>query len=338
MSTATLPAPVADPASTAKCLYCESRDLEVLYTGVRDRLDFVPGERTFLQCRRCGSAVLAPLPQAEDLAAFYPPVYSFTPELGQGPLRRALSKVEYHLFFKRQYRAQVRRVLRAVGHSSGTGRSLLDVGCGRGLRLLEFRKAGFDVCGLDLQPDVVQYLRESLYIPAECGDVLEVPRRFAPASFDVVTTYFLIEHIPDVRAALRGMFEVLKPGGWLVAAIPFIDCVQSRLFGRQWIHTAEAPRHLTLPSQRGIRAACESAGFDQVRIVADSLLNCAGQVGSSLIPGATITHAYGGGRLWSLAARALGGVVTFASIPWCAFENHVLGKPSMGMVLARKPE
>lgn len=335
-----LAAAKAHSAATASaCLYCGSDSLGALYTGVRDRLGYVSGERTFLQCRECGSAVLEPLPKTEELPGFYPPVYSFTLELGgQSKFKRLLSKAEYHLFFRPQYTAQTKRVMKACGWDRGDGRKLLDVGCGRGLRLLEFRKLGFDVHGLDVQDDVVRYLREELHIPAEVADVSAINAIHKPDSFDLITTYFLIEHIPNVQAAIAGMYDLLKPGGWMAAAVPFVDCVQAKVFGNRWINVREAPRHLSLPTQLGMKRACHTAGFDRVDIRPDSALNCAGQIASSLIPGATLTHVYGGGRILPLLGRALGAAVMLWSVPWCLFENHILGRISLGVVLARKPE
>jgi SAM-dependent methyltransferase len=330
--------PQSESSIAATCLYCGSTDLAPLYSGVTDRLGFVPGERTFYRCKHCESAVLVPLPKTEDLPGFYPPVYSFTLELGgRSRFKQLLSRAEYRFFFRPQYTAQVRSVMRACGWHRGDGKKLLDVGCGRGLRLLEFRRLGFDVHGLDVQSDVVRYLREELGIPAECADVSEMHRFFPTESFDLVTTFFLIEHIPNVREALASMFELLKPGGWLAAAVPFVDSVQARAFGRKWINVQEAPRHLSLPTRKGMIDACRSVGFAKPAIVPDSTLNCAGQIASSLIPGATLTHVYGQSRLKPLLARAIGAGVMFASVPWCFFENRILGRVSLGVAMAQKP-
>jgi SAM-dependent methyltransferase len=321
----------------ARCLYCSGTDLEPSFSGVKDRLGHVPGERRFLRCRACRSVVLDPLPRTEELAAFYPPVYSFSLELGGSRLKRFLSRAEYALYFRPQYRAQVRSVMRGCGWSTGKGKKLLDVGCGRGLRLLEFRRLGFDVQGLDLQPDVVRHLNEDLGIPATCADVTELRDRHELDSFDLITTYFLIEHVPDVQATFAAMFDLLKPGGWVAAAVPLVDSVQARVFGKHWINVNEAPRHVSLPTQNGAERVCRAVGFEDVRILPDSALNCAGQVASSAVTGATLTHVYGQKRLLPLAARALGGVVMLMSVPWSLFENRVLGLPPLGVVLARKP-
>jgi SAM-dependent methyltransferase len=333
VTAAPAPAAAGPAADHPGCLYCGGRALDVLYTGVADRLGHVPGTRTFLRCRACGSAVLDPLPRADELAAFYPPVYTFSAKgHGCGLVRRALAAAEYRLFFAPQYRAQVRAVTRACG-ADGRGRALLDVGAGHGLRLLEFRRLGFAVRGLDLVPEAVRYLETELGIPADCGDVTDLPRLYPPGSFDVVTAFHLVEHVPDVARLLADVFAVLKPGGTFAAATPLLDSPQARLFGKRWVGVTEAPRHLTVATRAGLRAACAAAGFVDIRFAPDAALNCAGAAGLSLLPGAAATHA---GRPRGLLTRALGGVAMLAALPVCWAEGR-LGRPALGVVTARKP-
>jgi len=321
------------------CLYCAGRSYTPLFENVHDRLGYVQGVWAFWRCRGCGSAVLSPFPKSSELASFYPPVYSFRLDLGrESAWRRFLARLEYRLYFGPQYEAQARRVLRGVGWRDGQGRRLLDVGCGRGLRLLTFRRRGFDVQGMDLQPEVVEYLRRDLGIPAVCADVHELSSCFPPESFDLITAFFVLEHVPSVQAVLENCIRLLKPGGWFVGAVPFVDSVQAGLFKDRWINVTEAPRHLSLPTRAGMKRVCQRAGFDRIMLHPDSTLNCAGQVGISLFPGGTITHFYGGGRLGAFVQRVLAGSLTALAIPFCAVENHVLRRPSLGMVFAHKPD
>ena len=44
--------------------------------------------------------------------------------------------------------------------------------------------------------------------------------RFTPDSFDLVICYNVIEHLPDVEAALTGFCEALKPGGLILIGAP----------------------------------------------------------------------------------------------------------------------
>jgi predicted SAM-dependent methyltransferase len=43
---------------------------------------------------------------------------------------------------------------------------------------------------------------------------------FAPASFDVITSLSVVEHIRDNQAAVQTMWKLLKPGGRLVLSVP----------------------------------------------------------------------------------------------------------------------
>lgn len=321
------------------CLYCGGSRYGPLFDDLRDRLGYVRGRWGFWRCHQCGSAVLSPFPRPDEVAAFYPPVYSFRLDLGgDSAVRRWLALLEYRLYFGPQYEAQARRVLRGVGWRDGRGRRLLDVGCGRGLRLVAFRRHGFDVQGIDLQPDVVEHVRKELDIPAVCGDVQDLSSCVPSQSFDLITAFFVLEHVTDVAAVLESCFQALRPGGWFVGAVPFVDSLQAGLFKGRWINATEAPRHVSLPTWAGMERVCLRTGFDRVSLYPDSTLNCAGQVGISLFPGGTITHFYGGGRLRAFVQRMLAGSATILSVPFCAVENYVVRRPSLGMVFAHRPD
>ena len=100
----------------------------------------------------------------------------------------------------------------------GPGLRGLDIGCGRGWYLEEFRRAGVAMIGLD--PSVRQLAaarrsaRESTALVR--GSVLDLP--FAPGSFDFAYVINVLHHLPSVsqqHRALAGMGELLRPGGRL---------------------------------------------------------------------------------------------------------------------------
>ncbi|HMP04527.1 MAG TPA: class I SAM-dependent methyltransferase [Gemmatales bacterium] len=307
-----------------------------LYRGVTDRLGHAPGAWGFDRCLRCGSARLTPWPRAEELASFYPPVYSFTTDLGrQSVLKSLLAQVEYQVFYAPQYAAQVRIVCRAMRRTRGQGVRMLDVGCGRGLRLDGFARRGFKVTGADFQPEVIAELKQRGF-GGVVSDIDHLSDHFPPGTFDLITAFYVLEHVPDVAATLAQCRRLLRPGGWLAAAVPLGDGLQANVLGRRWIHVGEAPRHLSLPSSRGLESAVRAAGFTAVRIVPDAALNAAGALASSLIPAASLTHAYGGaGGGGALVRRLIGGVVTVLAGPLMWLEGHLLRRPGHGIVMGQ---
>jgi len=190
---------------------------------------------------------------------------------------------------------------------------------------------------MDFHQEAVEYLRRKHNIPAVCTDVEGLDQWFGVGSFDLLTAFHVVEHVPDVIALFRRCWKLLKPGGYFVGAVPLLDCIQAQWFGKRWQPVTEAPRHLTLPTRLGLERVCSRTGFEPITFGADSTLNCAGMVGATLLPGSAITHSYGSGRLWSMLKRLLGAALAVTAIPWCWIENEVLRKPSLGIFCARKP-
>jgi SAM-dependent methyltransferase len=326
------------PAAEAPCPYCGTTATVPLWRDIVDRLGCAPGRWEFRECVGCHSAVLRPTPCEADLLGYYPPAYSFATGLDAGSrLKRCLSALEYVLFYRPMYRADARKAVRNT-HASATSRGrVLDVGCGRGMRLLAFRRLGYEVFGTDFQPEVVESLRTQWGIPALCADAGNLDQVFEKESFDIVTAYHVIEHLLDASGLLRRCHALLKPGGWLAVAAPLSDSLQAACFKSRWSGATEAPRHVSIPSQQGLREAFLAAGFSEISIVPDSLLNCAAVLALSLFPRSTTPVAYGKRRVGAIVTRLLAGLATLLAIPYCWLENHVCRRPACGIVFARKP-
>jgi SAM-dependent methyltransferase len=331
--------PAHETRSEPACPYCGSGEFAPLYQRIRDRLGYVPGNWSYVACAACESAMLRPFPQTEELPAFYPPVYTFSPELAQSPLKRLLSSIEYRLFFCPIYRAQVRIVDRHVRPHGQSPGKLLDIGCGRGLRLLDFQRLGYNVHGMDFVPDSVEYVQNTLGIPAVTSDAGSLAECFPPHTFDVITAFHVVEHVTELDAAIRAVRRLLRPGGWFAAAVPLVDSPQSRLFGKRWIAVADAPRHVAVPSRLGMKKLCNRYGFDPQSLViaADSALSNAAPIAMSLLPGSSTTKAYASGRLVATAQRLLAAACTLPAWLVALAENR-LATPGQCIALMQKPQ
>ena len=149
----------------------------------------------------------------------------------------------------------------------GPDTKLLDVGCGSGKFLDKIRQeTGCKVQGLDISRQAVKYANENYGIDVFCGNITEAP--FAAESFDIITAWWYLEHIPNPSLVLQTMHRFLKTNGHCIIGIPNIESFNGKFFKDKWYHL-DCPRHLFLYSPNTISSFLKKAGFDVEKIVYD---------------------------------------------------------------------
>jgi SAM-dependent methyltransferase len=118
------------------------------------------------------------------------------------------------------------------------GQRVLEIGCGFGGLLAALEQRGSEAVGIDIDQRRADYVRSRGHT-AEVADAAELP--FPDASFDVIVTDSVIEHLPDLFGSLREARRVLRPGGtlygvwgpsWLTYNGPhLVKCL-----GIPWVH------------------------------------------------------------------------------------------------------
>lgn len=93
------------------------------------------------------------------------------------------------------------------------GAVLVDLGCGAGLLAPHLAGKGYTHIGVDLVPSAVAQAR-CHGVTAAVADVTRLP--LADGCADVVCAGELLEHVPDLDAAVAQACRVLRPGGRLV--------------------------------------------------------------------------------------------------------------------------
>lgn len=107
-----------------------------------------------------------------------------------------------------------------------SGLQILDLGSGTGYpALLGAQTVGPNgsVIGMDLAEQMLDVARRKAArlmltnVTFRPGDVTTLP--FDPASFDAVTSRFCLMFLPEIPQAAAEIARVLKPGGWVAAAV-----------------------------------------------------------------------------------------------------------------------
>jgi len=95
---------------------------------------------------------------------------------------------------------------------------ILDIGCGLGAYVANFRRFTSESFGMDIDPARLREARrrgvENLFLGI--GESLPI----ADATFDVIVLNEVIEHVDDDRATIREALRVLRPGGSIVIYAP----------------------------------------------------------------------------------------------------------------------
>ncbi|MCS6862276.1 MAG: class I SAM-dependent methyltransferase [Abditibacteriales bacterium] len=227
------------------CCLCDADDARLLMID--------DGQRV-VRCSRCGFIYCNPIPTLEELQDYYATSYRDVDGWWQ-----TFRHDRFYVF--REGLKEIRRYC-----ASGT---LLDVGCSLGLFLSWARQAGFETAGVELSPPAARFARERLGLNVHCGTLQNAP--FAPATFDVVTFWDVLEHVADPLGDVRRTRELLKPGGLLVVRVPnvgfhLLRTRLLRLIRRDGFTGLDARNHLNHFTARTLRALLERAGFRVLKV------------------------------------------------------------------------
>ncbi|MCS7046895.1 MAG: class I SAM-dependent methyltransferase [Gemmataceae bacterium] len=107
---------------------------------------------------------------------------------------------------------------------------LLDVGCGTGWTSRFFARRGYEVLGIDICPDMIEAAQRAQQreriaaLQFRVGDYEEFAH---DRPFDIAVFYDSLHHAVDEEAALRCVFDALKPGGVCLTSEPGVGHADS---------------------------------------------------------------------------------------------------------------
>ena len=143
---------------------------------------------------------------------------------------------------------------------------LLDVGTGYGFFLALMQSRGWEIIGLEASSTGAHYGRKrwGLHILPQPWERASFPER----AFDVVTAFYVIEHLPDPLAFLREVHRIVRPGGMILLRYPHTTPIKDILsFMRKKNNLYHLPFHLCDFSPATMHRALEKAGFTKIKTV-----------------------------------------------------------------------
>lgn len=218
--------PARNLADTVSCILCGGPVTRTAAGYTDDRFG-MPGEWNIGRCGSCGLVQQSPCPDPGRLSGLYSQYYNFprrTPALYRqmrdrfllSPLYVVWSRLEGDISFHNR-------------KGSGT---LLDVGCNEGRGLMLYKRNGYTVQGIEINPLAADRAREKGFSVAEAPLPLFEP----DGPFDVVVLSQVLEHEIGPDRMLECIHGLLNPGGELWISTPNYRSIQRSIFGRRWIN------------------------------------------------------------------------------------------------------
>jgi 2-polyprenyl-3-methyl-5-hydroxy-6-metoxy-1,4-benzoquinol methylase len=207
-----------------------------------------------VRCRRCGLEYVNPRLRSDTILEGYSEGSdeTFVSQAGsrERTFRRSLA------FLTRSLPAELRARI------GGPDRPrILDVGTAGGSFLAVARDAGWDVAGVEPNRWLCDWARRHYGLQIDNGALFD--QRYAAESFDVVTLWDVLEHVPDPRALLEEVRRVLRPGGVLLVNFPDKGSLAARAMGRRWVFILTV--HIYYFTRQTLRRLLDETGFEVVK-------------------------------------------------------------------------
>lgn len=95
----------------------------------------------------------------------------------------------------------------------GVGKNVLEIGCGTGIILEEVSKFANSALGIDLSPGMIEKARKK-NLNVKVANATKIP--FPDNSFDLVYSFKVLAHIPEIKKVVSEAVRVIKDDGVLI--------------------------------------------------------------------------------------------------------------------------
>lgn len=236
------------PLENLRCELCHNTHFKEYFRG-SDLLHGKPGDFWVLECTDCGLYSIYPRLNPDQLDEYYPTNYISFPKAIE-------DEKSFYRRLDRSYglEKRCREIIRRAGEK---GR-ILDVGCATGIFLNGMEKRGWICDGVEPSPYAANYARERFHLKVFKGFLEDA--EYPEESFDVITMWDVLEHVPHPDQVVGKIEKLLKRDGWLVLSLPNAESWERYIFQKYWAGW-DVPRHFNVFTPKTIAQLLTSKGF-----------------------------------------------------------------------------
>jgi len=173
-----------------------------------------------------------PQPSLENLTAYY----KSEDYISHTSSKRNLFEKVYHLVRKKT----LKRKLKLINSYASSEKQLLDIGCGTGDFLKVALQDNWNITGIEPNKQARQIANIKIN-----GSVFETEhlQKLESHSFNVITLWHVLEHLPKLEEHISIFKKLLKPNGTLIIAVPNFKSYDAEYYNNFWA-AFDVPRHL----------------------------------------------------------------------------------------------
>lgn len=210
------------------CPLCSNEDLQ----NFMEVSDWRGSHESFTirQCSKCHFLLTSPRPANEELGRYYPS----EDYVSHTDKPKGLFDKVYFTVQQKNLKDKHKKISKFI-----TEGRLLDYGCGAGSFLQFMQGNSWEVEGVELSQQAAAIASKRI------GSRVLSPIDYQQQeeSFDLITLWHVLEHLPELEDRLADFYRWLKPGGYLFLALPNHQSLDARHFGRHWA-AWDVPIHL----------------------------------------------------------------------------------------------
>ena len=193
-----------------------------------------------------------PQPSADNLGRYY----ESDDYISHTDGKRTLFEKLYHTVKQKALRDKI-KLLEGFKPSKG---NLLDIGAGTGDFLVEAKKSGWRITGIEPSSKARGIATAKGISFANNLEAIE------DHSQDVITMWHVLEHVPDIEKEIAELKRILKHDGVLIIAVPNYKSYDAQYYGNFWA-AYDVPRHLWHFSKTSIKKLFAVQKMDLVEIL-----------------------------------------------------------------------